>query len=378
MKILVLTSRYTATRDIIGEDFGRQTRLFSALKKRGHDVTFYAADYRKKERKDTTLHGIHVMIRPFGVLRGFSFISELKKNIAKGNYDALIATSDPLWGVVGRHVSKGKMPFIYDLHDNYETYAVYSFPFFGLFEKNAIRKANAITTVGHTLKEFIRPLRKDNVFVVQNGVDTSIFKPMPREKCRTLLKLPKNVPIITYAGTLQRRQGIDILLETFKELREEVPSLRLVLAGRFFGKERKYLNIEQEGVHYLGGNLSQKEVAALINASNVAVVPNKEDPFTLFCFPYKVVEYMACNVPIVATDVGDVGKILSSFKGSLCLPDDRESMKNAIKTQLKKKGIDYRKSVVKNTWDIIAEEFEIALESAIKSNLFNRKNTPSS
>ena len=33
MKILVLTSRYTATRDIIGEDFGRQTRLFEALKK---------------------------------------------------------------------------------------------------------------------------------------------------------------------------------------------------------------------------------------------------------------------------------------------------------------------------------------------------------
>jgi len=47
MRILVLTSMYTATRDIIGEDFGRQTRLFSSLKKFGHDVDFFVADYKK-------------------------------------------------------------------------------------------------------------------------------------------------------------------------------------------------------------------------------------------------------------------------------------------------------------------------------------------
>ncbi len=366
MKILVLTSRYTATRDIIGEDFGRQTRLFAALKKRGHDIHFFCADYRKKERKDTLLHSIKVLLRPFGIMLFFSFIAELKKLIKKENYDVLIATADPLWGVVGRHVSKGKLPFIYDLHDNYETYAMYSVPFFGLFEKNAIKKADAITTVGYTLKEFIRPLREKNVFVIQNGVDTSIFKPMSREKCRTMLKLRKNAPIIAYAGTLQRRQGIDILLEVFRDLRKEVPNLTLALAGRFFGNEKRHLDIDQEGIRYLGGNLSQKEVAMLINASNVAVVPNREDSFTLFCFPYKVVEYMACNVPIVATDVGDVGRILSTFKGSLCLPDSEESMKNAIKNQLKKKSINYRKAVMKNTWDTISKELEKVLKTVKK------------
>src|SRR3990167_5566528 len=61
MKILVLTSRYTATRDIIGEDFGRQTRLFAALKKLGHDIDFFVADYRKHENKNVKLHGIEVM-----------------------------------------------------------------------------------------------------------------------------------------------------------------------------------------------------------------------------------------------------------------------------------------------------------------------------
>ena len=47
MRILVLTSRYTATRDIINEDFGRQTRLFEALKKLNHNIDFFCADYKK-------------------------------------------------------------------------------------------------------------------------------------------------------------------------------------------------------------------------------------------------------------------------------------------------------------------------------------------
>jgi glycosyltransferase involved in cell wall biosynthesis len=366
MKILVLTSRYTATRDIISEDFGRQTRLFAALRKRGHDVHFFCADYRKHERRNVKLHGINVMIQPFGILSFFPFLAELRRLIRNGSYDVLIATSDPLWGVVGRCVCKGKLPFVYDLHDNYEVYGMYSIPFFSLLEKNAVRKADAVTTVSHTLREHIKPWKKERVFVVQNGVDISVFKPLPREECRKLLGLPMDAPIIGYAGTLQRRQGLDILLDSFAELRRESPNLQLALAGRFFKDEKKFFDIEKEGIHYLGGDLLQKEVAQLINAVDVAVVPNKEDAFTLYCFPYKVVEYMACNTPIVATDVGDVGRILSSFKGSLCKPDDKESMKAAIKRQLGKGSIKYRKAVGKNTWDSIAKDLEMALRSVVK------------
>ena len=74
MEILVLTSRYTANRDIIVEDFGRQTRLFSALRKLVHGIDFFVADYRKYENKNIKLHGINVMIRPFGIFSILSFL----------------------------------------------------------------------------------------------------------------------------------------------------------------------------------------------------------------------------------------------------------------------------------------------------------------
>src|SRR3989344_7736075 len=105
MRILVLTSRYTATRDIISEDFGRQTRLFSALRRLGHEIDFFCADYRKRERRDVQLHGMAIAIRPLSLTGIPSFLLSLHRQLARGKYgrkyDLLIATSDPLWGVLG-------------------------------------------------------------------------------------------------------------------------------------------------------------------------------------------------------------------------------------------------------------------------------------
>src|SRR3989338_3882144 len=252
MKILVLTSRYTATRDIIGEDFGRQTRLFAALKKRGHDIDFFCADYRKKEGKETILHGIRVLIRPFGALSLASFCMGLISQLRKEKYNLLIATSYPLWGVVGNWASKKTgTRFLYDLHDNYETYMTYRLPFIPQLERKAIRDADIVTTVSHALKERISPIRKNGVAVIQNGADTSLFKPLPRAKCRKELKLPKGATLIGYAGSIQRGQGIDILINAVMGIRKENPKVELAIAGRFYDDEKRYIDLDQEGIIYL-------------------------------------------------------------------------------------------------------------------------------
>lgn len=354
MRILVLTSRYTATRDIIGEDFGRQTRLFSSLKKLGHDIDFLCADYRKHENKDVKLHGINVMIRPFGLLHFFSFIFSLDNALKNKNYDVMISTSDPLWGAIGYFfANRNKVKFIYDLHDNYETYLTYKMPFLRLLDNHAMKNADAVTTVSKALGEKISPVRENNVFVIQNGVDINLFRPMNRLKCRERLNLPKDAKIIAYAGSIQRLQGLDLLIEAFKMLKKSIKNARLVVAGRFFKGEERHINLSQEGIIYLK-SLSQEKVAELINAADVAVVPNPLNSFTEYCFPYKIVEYMACNVPIVATGVGDVKELLSAHKGSICKPNSIQDLAEKIKIQMGKKRVSYRKKAMEFSWDKIA------------------------
>lgn len=354
MNVFVLTSRYTATRDIIGEDFGRQTRIFEALGKLGHKIDFFVADYLKHENKNLKLHGINVTIRSFGIFYFFRFLKNLNRALKNKKYGVLIATSDPLWGIIGYIFTKiHKIRFIYDLHDNYEVYFAYKLPFFRFIDSYVIKKADIITTVSYSLKEKIKPKRKKNVFVIQNGADLKLFKPMDKLKCRNSLNLPKNAKLIVYTGSIQRLQGIDLLVEVFNELKNEIKNLKLVIAGRFFKGEEKKIDLKQKGIIYLK-SLPQKDIAKLINASDVAVVPNPENAFTKYCFPYKVIEYMACNKPIVATKIGDVKKILEKYPDALCIPNNKDDMKDKIKKQLNLKKRNYRKLIEKNSWDNIA------------------------
>lgn len=365
MKLLVLTSRYTANRDIIGEDFGRQTRLFSALKKFKHEIYFFVADYRKFENKDVKLHGISVAIRAFSILNFFSFLKNLNNKLKNKRYDALIASSDPLWGIIGYiFARRHKVKFIYDLHDNYETYATYNIPFFKHIDSFVLKNADLVTTVSFTLKDKIKKIRKNDVFVIQNGFDSELFKPMDKLSCRKKLNLPKNAKIIAYAGSIQRLQGIDLLVDAFNELKKSINNLKLAIAGRFVKGEEKYINLNHDGIIYLK-SLPQGMVLKLINAADVAVVPNPENAFTKYCFPYKVVEYMACNTPIVATNVGDVGIFLRNSKQSLCRQNDKKDMMEKIKMQLNNKEDNYRAAAMKNSWNNIA----LKLDKILKDNI---------
>ena len=365
MKLLVLTSRYTANRNIIEEDFGRQTRLFSALKKFKHDIDFFVADYRKFENKDIELHGINAAIRPFSIFYFFNFLKNLNDALKNKKYDFLIATSDPLWGIIGYiFARKHEVRFVYDLHDNYETYATYNIPFFRYIDNFVLKNADLVTTVSFTLKDKIKPIRNNNVFVIQNGVDAKLFRPMDKLNCRKILKLPKNAKIIAYAGSIQRLQGIDLLVEAFNKLKKNIKNLKLTIAGRFVKGEEKYINLNYDGIIYLK-SLPQDMVVKLINAADVVVVPNPENAFTKYCFPYKVVEYMACNKPIAASDVGDVGIFLSRFKQCLFKQNNKIDMMKKIKMQLSSKKVNYRKAAIKNSWDNIA----LKLDRALRGNI---------
>jgi glycosyltransferase involved in cell wall biosynthesis len=365
MRILVLTSRYTATRDIISEDFGRQTRLFSALKKLGNEIDFLCADYRKYENKNVKLHGIDVAIRPFGITHFLSFVRNFNDMITDKKYDYVIATSDPLWGVIGYFFAKNhRTRFVYDLHDNYETYATYKIPFLRNFDRKVIKNSDMVTAVSYALKDKIAKIRKKGILVVQNGVDTKLFKPLDKLKCRKELKLPKDAKIIAYTGSIQRLQGINNLIEVFRELNKRDKNITLVIAGRFVKGEERHISLNHNGIIYLK-SLVQDDVVKLINAADVVVVPNPKNNFTEYCFPYKIVEYMACNRPIVATDVGDVRELLKKYKDSLCKESDNNDTMQKIMLQLNKKEVNYRPDVLKNSWDMIATR----LDKALKDNL---------
>jgi|TARA_B100001971_G_C18209250_1_gene549573 glycosyltransferase involved in cell wall biosynthesis len=362
MKILVFTSRYTAGRDIIDEDFGRQVRIFEQLVKLGHSIDFFCADYLKLENKDVKLHGINVFIRPFKPAKILDLISKFKKTIEKNNYDWIVATSDPLWGVFGYFLAKKfKIKFMYDVQDNYLLYKSYKIPFFGIFERYVTRNSDLVMCASNNLTDKVKKIRRKKIVTISNGVDTKIFKPLSKTISRKKLNLPSNAKIISYIGTVQRLQGVDILMDTFEELRKEMKDAKLLIVGKIGTFAKENFDFDKEGIIYLG-SLPHKKVIYAINASDVIVMPYPNNTFTEFMFaPYKLMEFMACNKPLIITDAGEMKKHIKNKK-MIAKAGDVKDLKEKIKYALKLKKMNLRKKAMEFDWKNLASKLNKTLE----------------
>ena len=361
MKILVIMKRFGANKDMVMENFGRQIRLFEPLAKK-HIIHFFCPDYKKKKSKIISKNGIRYIIKPLSLFSLISFYNSLGKLIKSEKYDVIAATTDPLIGILSYHFSKKyKIPFVYDLQDNFEIYSSYKLPFVRYFDRKAVKSADIVFAVSESLKGLVSEFRKKQVYVIQNGVELSLFKKIDRKSARKKLGLPLKGRIVVYVGEISREKGALIMLDAFEMVIKKIPDAYLLLSGQV----QKDINIEKQNIIFKG--LPERgDVVSALNAADVALIPNLESPFSKYCFPYKALEYMAMELPIVATDVGDVSLMLKKYPGSLCKPNNSDDMAEKIISKLKKSGkVDYSSDVKKLKWEALANKVN-ALISRLK------------
>jgi teichuronic acid biosynthesis glycosyltransferase TuaC len=77
------------------------------------------------------------------------------------------------------------------------------------------------------------------------------------------------------------------------------------------------------------GGASPEHVPSLVNAANAVVVPSEREGFGL-----APLEALACDVPVLATDVGVAPLVLAGVSGTLCAPFERDLWLDAARPHL--------------------------------------------
>jgi len=354
MKILVIMKRFGANKDMVMQTFGRQVKLFECLSKKGHKIDFLCPDYKKRENKRIKKSGITYYIKPYSLLNHFNFTKTLENMIRKNKYDIVVGTTDPLIGILGYFISKKfHTRYVYDMQDEYTHYDAYKIPFVKYLDRIAIKNSDIVLTVSDSLNKHIKKFRKKPTYTIQNGVDLKNFKRVGKEKAKKILKLPKG-KIITYIGEISKLKGVDILIDAFKEVKKSNPNTYLLLSGKILDN----INTKQDSIIY-ESYPKRSDVIMALNAADIAVLPNRNNIFSKYCFPYKLAEYMAADIHIVSTRCGDSSIILSKFKNSLCNPNDKDDMAKILKSALKdSKRVNY-KNILKNlTWGSLSKKID--------------------
>jgi glycosyltransferase involved in cell wall biosynthesis len=181
--------------------------------------------------------------------------------------------------------------YVYDMDDAF--YLRYTIgakrllkPLLGRKFETVLSGAAAITAGNKTLAHYSSQFNR-NVTEIPTVVDVTRYVPR-REKKRSVFT-------VGWIGSPSTATYLPWIVEPLARLGEEAP-LEFVVIG---GKAPKIPNVTVREIEWE----EDKEVD-LINTFDVGIMPLPDDPWARGKCAFKLIQYMACGVPVVASSVG--------------------------------------------------------------------------
>lgn len=166
--------------------------------------------------------------------------------------------------------------------------------------------------------------------LIFNGTDVSFYQANDEVKktIREEYEIPLDAPLIGMAGRYHPQKDFANLLRAFALVQKDIPEAHLIACGPDVTRETDALREladccpSPEQVHLIGPRLDMQDVYP---AFSIAALSSCEGE----AFPLVLGEAMSCEVPCVATNVGDSALIIGDT-GKIVEPRDSEALACAM------------------------------------------------
>lgn len=146
-----------------------------------------------------------------------------------------------------------------------------------------------------------------NTYVIPNGVDMEMFRPMPQQEVRKALGLKNSGKYVLFLADPSR-----------PEKNFALAKVACRIAGRSHPAELLALC-----------NIPHEQVPLYLSAADVLLLTSHFEGS-----PNAVKEAMACNCPVVSTDVGDVKEVIGDTEGCYISSFDPDDVAEKLKLAL--------------------------------------------
>jgi glycosyltransferase involved in cell wall biosynthesis len=171
--------------------------------------------------------------------------------------------------------------------------------------------------------------RPDRVRVLLNGIDPAVFRrdPARRASARAKYGVREHDVVIGAVGRLEVQKRFDLLIRAVAALRERHSPIRLILAGDGSLRQELESLVRQEGLDGVCRLVGHVDDLVEFHHALDLLVQSSEYEGT----PNVVLEAMAMETPVIATDVGGTAELTrSSVEGIIVPAGDVPALVEAI------------------------------------------------
>jgi glycosyltransferase involved in cell wall biosynthesis len=150
-----------------------------------------------------------------------------------------------------------------------------------------MRHADVVVAGNKYLAERARLAGATQIEVIPSVVDAARYKPLPHEGSET--------PIVGWIGTPMTSRYLKPLIPVFQVLRNEFPVRFVAIGAR---------SEEFEGTPIEARPWSEDTEVQSIQQIDIGIMPLQDSHWERGKCGYKLIQYMACGLPVVASPVG--------------------------------------------------------------------------
>src|SRR6185312_3220955 len=182
-------------------------------------------------------------------------------------------------------------------------------------ERTAYQNADGVVAVSQAMKEDVHSLYgvpEDRIRIIPNGIDLDEYRPKPDEKLLVSYGIDPKKPMVLFVGRITRQKGVLHLIKAIRHLHQDTQVVLCAGAPdtKEIGEEmeREVEKARRDSSHpiiWIAQMLPKPSVIALYSHATVFVCPSVYEPFGIINL-----EAMACETPVVASDVGGIPEVV--------------------------------------------------------------------
>jgi phosphatidylinositol alpha-mannosyltransferase len=307
--------------------FAREAR------RRGHHVDIITSNLSSAEPQEGVIRigrsqPVYANGSQARVTIGFGLRRKMREVLRRGQYD-IVHVHSPLTPILPMlAIEEARCPVVGTFHTYFDR--SYGYRLLNGFFQKRLDMLSAAICVSHSTTVALERYFSAPWQIIPNGIDTDVFHP----SVSAPPAIRKDMPSILFLGRFDPRNGLSTLIDSFRRVKGKGREAQLVVVGDGPLREHYYKQAANDPDITFVGAVLEGRPSYYAHSSVYAC------PTTKASFGITLLESMACETPIVCSDILGFQDVVVNGREALMTPcGDRDALADALVQLLDDEGL---------------------------------------